>query len=87
MTATWLGTIPDPDTAQLAGWNAFEFSKIVKYPTVVATGDTFANKIGMYTAHDLTKADNPSYYIMWLEYEPYFEPDGNVDKTDAGGAA
>ena len=38
----------------------------------------------MYTA---ASTDNGDFYLLWLEYEPYFATDGNFAKTDASGNA
>ena len=77
--------IPQPSDAQLAGFTAFTFNNVVIQPTVLAdTSDTFSNLIGMYHA---TTTENGDFYLMWLEYEPWFSTDGNYAKTDAGGNA
>ena len=34
-----------------------------------------------------TSTENGDFYLLWLEYEPYFATDGNFAKTDAGGNA
>ena len=85
MAETWFGQYPEPSTTQLAGFTAFEISKVVIYPVVTGSAtDTFANTIGMYTSH-VTETDY--HYMLWLEYEPWFDIDGNVDKVGSDGNA
>ena len=70
MEESFFGTWPEPDTEQLAGFSKFEFTNVVKTPTVLQNAeDRFVNKVGMYTSHTIM---NGYKYMMWLEYEPYF---------------
>ena len=46
----------------------------------MASETTFKNTIGMYTAETATQG---SYYLLWMQFVPYFVHDMNEDGDNA----
>ena len=77
MTDFW-GDTSDPSAAEVTAFTNFKINLVTTLPVVTESGDTFKNKIGMYTVASKDNSDI-TYYKLWLEFEPNFVSKGAAD--------